>query len=171
MDQAPPTKRIGTGMFILAWLVAILLLVGFFSGVLEKQENPNQKPVTREGLSGKKEVILQANRQHHYLVNGQINGQQVVFLLDTGATHVAIPAKLAKKLDLIKGQRQTVITASGRSIAYQTTINSLRIGDILLQDIHASINPDMPGEVILLGMSALRELEFTQTGDALILRQ
>ena len=171
MNQIPPTKRMGTGMFILAWLVAILLLVGFFSGILEKQENPNQKPITREGFAGQKEVVLQPNRQHHYLVNGRINGQQVVFLLDTGATHVAIPAKVAKKLSLVKGRSQIVITASGRSTAYQTNIHSLQIGNILLRDIHASINPDMPGEVILLGMSALRELEFTQTGDALILRQ
>jgi aspartyl protease family protein len=84
---------------------------------------------------------------------------------------VAIPAHLAKTLDLEKGHRHQVMTANGVTYAFNTQVNRLTIGDIILQDIRASINPSMTGNEILLGMSALKEIEFTQKGDQLILRQ
>ena len=50
------------------------------------------------------------------------------------------------------------------------TIAELQIGDILLTGVRASINPAMTGNTVLLGMSALRHVEFTQRGDQLTLR-
>ena len=92
-------------------------------------------------------------------------------MLDTGATNVAIPAHLADKLNLQRGHRHQVMTANGIAEAFGTRINTLTIGDILLRDIRASINPSMAGNEILLGMSALKQIEFTQRGDQLTLRQ
>jgi aspartyl protease family protein len=172
MNQDTSSQRkIGTGMFILAWLVVLLLLGFYFDEELEQQFNPNQQPLSSNNANGRNEVILQPNRQHHYLINGLINDQEVVFLLDTGATDVAIPEKLARKLQLKRGQRQQVLTANGVATAYRTSLKQLQIGSIVLNDINASITPGMPGDIILLGMSALRELEFSQQGDTLILRQ
>jgi aspartyl protease family protein len=45
------------------------------------------------------------------------------------------------------------------------------IGDIKLTNVSAHINPSMDFDEILLGMSALKQIEFTQRGDTLILRQ
>lgn len=157
-------------MLVLAWLVLFGLLAIVFDDWLKNENNPNQLPVTyTDGAN--REVILQPNRQHHYLVNGSINGQKVVFLLDTGATDVVIPQRLSNKLGLKPGQRQYAATANGTVSVFHTQLNSVAIGAIQLKDIRASINPGMDSEVVLLGMSALRQIEFSQRGDTLILRQ
>ena len=163
-------KKIGTLMFILAWLVLIGLMILFFDDWIGQQHNPNQQPNTQQS-GAIKEVILTANRQHHYVVNGAINDQEVTFLLDTGATDVVIPQHLAQQLQLPQGAKHYATTANGRVAVFATALNKLSIGNIHLQDIRASINPSMKENVILLGMSALRQIEFTQRGDTLILRQ
>jgi aspartyl protease family protein len=54
---------------------------------------------------------------------------------------------------------------------YGTEVSRLRIGNIELQDVRASITPSMAGDTILLGMSALQQVEFSQRGSTLTLRQ
>jgi aspartyl protease family protein len=54
---------------------------------------------------------------------------------------------------------------------YSTILNELQLGNIRLHDIKASITPSMGGEIILLGMSALKQIEFMQRGSNLTLRQ
>ena len=63
------------------------------------------------------------------------------------------------------------MTANGVVTIYQTRLNSLTIGEIELYNIDASINPAMNAGAILLGMSALGQIEFSQQGDTLTLRQ
>lgn len=170
MSESPSTQRMGKVMMILAWVIGLLLAVQWFSGVEERKRNPNQIPESM--MSGDAiEVRLLANRQGHYLLNGQINGQKVTFLLDTGASFVAIPAAVAQRLQLPQGRRFQVSTANGTADSYATTIDRLDLGDIHLRDIDAGIVPGMGGDDILLGMSALQQLEFSQQGGELILRQ
>lgn len=158
-------------MFILAWLVLLLLLVLFFTDLLNDQQNPNQNPQIQSSLTGAKEVLLLPNQQHHYVVSGLINDYEVTYLLDTGATDVVVSLQLAKKIGLKPGRKQYANTANGTVAIYSTMLESVDIGGIQLHNITASINPGMTGEVVLLGMSALRQIEFTQRGDTLILRQ
>ncbi len=153
-----------------AFLLALGLLTMFFSGVEEKQRNPNQTP---ESIyqGNKVEVVLERNRQGHYLVVGEINRQRAEFLLDTGATDVVIPERLAERLGLRKGRAGRAMTANGAVTVYDTVIDELRIGEITLRDVNASINPGMGDLEILLGMSALKHIEFVQRGSQLTLRQ
>ena len=153
-----------------AFIIALGLLTMFFSGVEEKQRNPNQDPdSTYRG--NRIEVVLERNRQGHYLVVGEINRQRAEFLLDTGATDVVVPERLAEKLGLRKGRAGRAMTANGSVTVYETVIDELRIGDITLRDVNASINPGMGDLEILLGMSALKHIEFVQRGSQLTLRQ
>ena len=168
--DANPHRRMGTGMMVLAWLVFLVLVGFYFQGVLEDRRNPNQQLVTRQ-LENAREVVLQRNRAGHYVTSGQINGQPVVFMLDTGATGVAIPARLARRLDLPLGQRIATQTANGMATAYATRLGSVKVGDIELRDVSASVAPGLETEEILLGMSFLKHIEFAQRGDKLILRQ
>ena len=171
-DSDYSQRRTGKVMIYTAWILVLGLLTISF-GVWEKnQYNPNSNPVSFHSESNDViEVQLASNRYNHYIVDGTINGRKVTFLLDTGATHVAIPVHLAKKLGLQRGYRHQVMTANGIAEAFATQINTLTIGDILLRDIRASINPSITGNEILLGMSALKQIEFTQRGDQLTLRQ
>lgn len=117
------------------------------------------------------EVRLQGNRGGHYLTGGYINGEPVTLLLDTGATMVAVPAGLASELGLRRGPAFMVTTANGMAESFRTRIDRLQIGDIELRDVDAAIVPGMGSDDVLLGMSALRQLDFSQRGGELLLRQ
>jgi len=164
------TSRLGRGMTFAAWIIALGLLTLFFSNKLDNQRNPNQSVYSRIDDAGKPEVILKRNRFGHYVTTGMVNGQRVEFMLDTGASDVAIPAKLAQKLGLKRGAPVQYQTANGVVTAYRTTLESVAIGPMIIRNVPASINPGMSDMEILLGMSVLRYIEFTQRGDTLILR-
>lgn len=163
-------RHAGLAMIIVAWVLILGLLYFIFESRLSELINPNTNPVTTFSNNAI-EISLQANKQHHYIVSGSINDQPVIFLLDTGATHVAIPAHLAKSLGLERGFPITVSTANGDATAFSTTVNRVKIGAIELRDLPASLNPGMKEDIVLLGMSALRQIEFTQRGNTLTLRQ
>jgi aspartyl protease family protein len=170
-NQPHPTQGIGKFMTTLAWVVALALFAWFFAGLEERENNPNQYIATQQLDDGGKVITLQRNRYGHYVADGFINGERVTFLLDTGASDISVPGGLAEKLGLRRGPAQQYNTANGVITGYLTRLNSVRLGDIELHDIRASINPHAQGDELLLGMSFLRELEFTQRGDTLTIRQ
>ncbi len=157
-------------MLFVSFALGLLVLTALFDGLLESQSNPNRDPETAELDGGSLEVALRRNRQGHYVTSGELNGLEVVFLLDTGATDVAIPAEIAAAAGLRRGPAGRAVTANGTVTVYSTRIDSLSIGNITLRDVPASITPSIADELILLGMSALRQVEFTQRGDTLTLR-
>jgi aspartyl protease family protein len=164
-------RRMGTVMQALAWLIFIAFGVVYFSDVLEKQYNPNQSVHTSRGSEGEVEVVLQRNRMGHYVTSGEINGVPVTFMLDTGATGVAIPDKVARQIGLKRGRAVPTQTANGMSTSYMAKLDSVSVGDIELRDVQAGIAPGLGTQEVLLGMSFLKHIEFTQRGDTLILRQ
>jgi len=165
-----PGRRAGRVMLVLAWGAGLLLATHFFGDWEDAQRNPNRSPESRHG-SGYVEVHLASSSQGHYLADGQINGAPVTFLLDTGATQVAVPTEVARRLGLQAGAPIVISTANGRATAHRTQLDSLQLGDIVLHDVAALIAPGMGGEDVLLGMSALKQLEFTQRDGTLMLRQ
>jgi len=169
-SEAPETRRIGKAMTIAAWVILLILLTLFFNDKLEQQRNPNQAVFSRVDAAGVQEIVLKRNRFGHYITSGTVNGIPVEFLLDTGASDVAIPAQLASQLGLDRGTPVQYQTANGRVTAYQTKIDSVSIGPLTVHNVLASINPGMHDMEILLGMSVLKHVEFTQRGDTLILR-
>lgn len=166
----PAGRRAGRVMLVLAWGIGILLATKFFADWEQSRFNPNRQPVSL--VQGERiEVLLESNAQGHFVASGRINGEAVVFLLDTGATDVAIPAELAEKLGLARGAPVLLQTANGQTTGYRTVLGSLGLGDIVLRDVRAIVAPGFDGEQILLGMSALKQLEFTQRAGTLVLRQ
>ena len=161
----------GTAMTLLAWLTLLLLLGFFFNDLLERQQNPNRAPESRVLEGGVREVVLGRNKWGHYVTHGEINGESVVFMIDTGATGVAIPAAVGMDLGLPLGKAFSTQTANGIATAYATRLDSVSVGDIELRDVRASISPGLQTQEILLGMSFLRYIEFTQRGHTLVLRQ
>ena len=170
MTTQTPGRRAGRVMLVLAWGIGLILAARFFGIWEERQHNPNREPASVHG-DGYVEVRLASSRQGHYLLNGRIDGQGVTFLLDTGATQVAVPARLAERLGLAPGASVTLSTANGRVTGRRTQLQELRLGDIRLTQVPAIIVPGMDGEEVLLGMSALKQLEFTQRDGTLVLRQ
>lgn len=166
----PAGRRAGRVMLVLAWGAGLLLATRFFADWEQSRFNPNREPVSV--VQGDQiEVRLESNFQGHFIADGLINGQSVTFLLDTGATDVAIPAELAERLGLSRGAPVTLQTANGRTTGYRTLLDSLALGDIVLHNVPALIAPGFGGDEVLLGMSALKQLEFTQRAGTLVLRQ
>lgn len=153
-------------MLVLAWLLVFAGLYWFFSGWNERQFNPNIDAAVVNGA----ELVLQRNRGGHYVAPGIIDGEPVTFLLDTGATQVALPSSLAKKLSLRRGPSVQIQTANGTVVGYQTRLASVQLGPIEVRNVPALVTEGLSEGAVLLGMSFLKHVEFTQRGDRLILK-
>ena len=165
------TKQIGIKMQILAWLVFLLIIGVYLQEKIESKKNYNERPEIILGQNEFKEVHLRQNRLGHYTVKGEINGFAVTFLVDTGATGVAIPRSIAKKISLPFGRRLKTSTAAGDTIAYLSRLETVKVGLIILTDVEAAIVPKMETNYILLGMSFLKHIELIQRDGLLTLRQ
>jgi aspartyl protease family protein len=159
----------GGGKFMLgvAWLLILGGLYWYFSDREARETNPN----TALALSRQQgEVTLLRNRAGHYTADGEINGRRVTFLLDTGATWVALPLALGRELGLSRGAAVTLQTANGPATGYQTRLDRVRLGPLEMRDVGAVMSDGLDADTVLLGMSYLRRVEFTQREDQLILR-
>ena len=169
-EESTEHKRLGHKFIIAMWIAVMIMVFFLFNDLLETDYNPNQQVLSQR--TGEQHVVtLKRNRYGHYVTQGTINNHSVTFLLDTGASDISIPDKIAKKLKLKYGQEQRYQTANGIIVGNLTTLNSVSIGNIKLRNVRASINPKMDDDEILLGMTFLKYIEFTQRGDTLILRQ
>ncbi len=176
------TQKLGGLFAIIAWIIFLVMASLFMHRWFEEPDEPISEVLKVERTSSRsvprhrsvrrvKQVTIRANRRHHYVVKGKINGKAVRFLVDTGASNVSIPGSVAKKLKLPHQSILNASTANGTVKVWGTTIPSLRIGNIHLRNIKANINPYLKGKDILLGMSALKELEFRHNKGYLILIQ
>lgn len=170
-NENSSSRSMGLGMTVIAWLILLAMLVIYFTGEEQRQANPNQEPDI-QNIDGRQTLVLQANRQNHFVVTGKVNGHKATLLLDTGATRVAVPEDMASDLNLVKGRQSYAQTANGQVRTYTTTIDRLEMGNIVLKNVAADINPGMNGmNGLLLGMSALSQIEFTQRDGQLFLVQ
>lgn len=158
-------------MLILAWVGGLGLLTLLFQDALETRFNPNAKPLVQRDPDGRHEVVLERNARGHYVATGLINGTPVTFLVDTGATDVAVPEGLADRLGLARIAGGVSQTANGPVAVWHTKLDRVSLGAIELNDVRASIVPSMAArDPVLLGMSFLRQLEFEQRDGQLLLR-
>lgn len=127
--------------------------------------------VMGKSSSGSASAVLYANPQGHFVSDCQINGASLKFILDTGATTVALNSGDAKfaNIDYKRGEPMQVSTANGVVTAYRVTIATLKIGSITLNQVEASVLEGGSPPVVLLGMSALNRLDMKREDIALTL--
>lgn len=117
---------------------------------------------------GRLMVALARARSGHFVAEGEINGHGVTFLVDTGATDVAISEKAARKIGLQFGPRIMVMTAAGPATGWRTRLERVSLGSLSLDNVRATITPGL-GREALLGMSFLQYFDLRQEGDRLVL--
>ncbi|AFJ03583.1 clan AA aspartic protease, TIGR02281 family [Methylophaga frappieri] len=156
-----------SGLAIVFWLLLMASLTLFFNGFIDRQDNPNRH---LNNATPQSQVVLERNRAGHYVAPGKINGHDVTFLLDTGATHISIPAGVARAAGLVAGRAVRVNTANGIITVHQTRLQTVQLGGIVLSEISANINAHMSDEIVLLGMSFMRHLDMTQRDGMLTLK-
>ena len=118
-------------------------------------------------------VRLVPGAQGHYFVDGQLNSNSVRFIVDTGATNIAINKHTARRigLDYAKPRaRGTVETASGTAVAYRVVFDEVKVQAISMRNVPGIvIDGDAPREP-LLGQSFLNRLDIHREGLVLELR-
>jgi aspartyl protease family protein len=116
------------------------------------------------------QIVLTAGSGGHFVTGGTINGRSVNFLVDTGATYVAIGATQAEQLglDYKRGRRGVATTANGPVVSYRVVLDTLRVGDVLLYGVEAVVSEgSMP--FVLLGNSFLTRFQMKRENEILTL--
>jgi aspartyl protease family protein len=155
-----------TQLIAVGWVLLLGAMFWFFLDWSERESNPNRN--LKAAASA--EIVLARSRDGHYYVDGEINGRRVNFMLDTGATQIALSRALASELGLKLGAAITLQTAAGPAAGYAARLTSVRVGAIEISDLGAVVSDGMRDPTVLLGMNFLRRLEMTQRGDQLTLR-
>lgn len=151
----------------LYWAAIVALMLGItalYHAVLRNDGGMS----LQQSADGKVMVVLQRKRNGHYSADGTINGQKVHFLVDTGATDIAVSTEMARALGLEFGPPIGIMTAAGRVNGWITRIDEAQLGVLAVQNIRATITPGL-GDEVLLGMSFLKHFSIVQEGDTLII--
>ncbi|SFJ90106.1 retropepsin-like aspartic protease family protein [Methylophaga sulfidovorans] len=108
-----------------------------------------------------------------YTATGNINGYTISFLVDTGASTIAMNAATASRLgiDYLRGQQVGIRTASGKSVGYKVKLDYVQLDQIKLHNVDAVVLDGEEPSVTLLGMSFLGQLDIEHNGERLDLRQ
>lgn len=117
-------------------------------------------------------VVLTAGSGGHFMTPGSINGQQVRFMVDTGATTVAMGVAEAQRLgiDYKAGEPGMSGTANGMVHTWRVKLRAVRIGDVEVREVDAAVLPvNMP--YILLGNSYLSRFQMKRDNDLMVLER
>jgi len=162
-QQATEPQR-GKSLYWAAIVALMLGLTALFQG-MSRNERVAQSVLTTDGKAA---LVLTRQRDGHYYATGEINGGAVAFLVDTGASDVALSSDVARTLGLDFGPEITVMTAAGPVRGWMTRLEHIQVGPLALRNVRATIT-DKLGEQALLGMSFLKNFSMIQQGDTLIL--
>lgn len=158
---APRRAPTLSGM-IAAWLliggVVYLAVLNFVPGL--------RAPRIAGGSHG--ELVLHAGRGGNYQVAGSINDVPVRFIVDTGASTVAVSRAMAEDMHIQGCMAGLGSTANGNVPVCMATARSVRFGPFEARDVQVVVLPRLQGQA-LLGMNVLRELHITQSGGRMVL--
>ena len=122
-------------------------------------------------INGVRQVKLVKDTSGHYIGTGFINGYPGKFIIDTGATDVAISAEMAKKAGVKPKAMVKIHTANGKTKGWSALLNSIEIGGIVERRVRATIVPSLSNIEVLIGMSFLERLDFNQEKNTLTLKK
>ncbi|MES2909797.1 MAG: TIGR02281 family clan AA aspartic protease [Pseudomonadota bacterium] len=131
-------------------------------------------PVSMGGTAGGggkgNRIVLPAGQGGHFFAAGSVNGRAAQFMVDTGATAIAMSTSDADRagINYKNGQQTLVGTANGTVTAYRVKLDSVRIGDVEIYGVDALVTPStMP--YMLLGNSFLSRFQMTRDNDQMTL--
>ncbi len=126
--------------------------------------------ISEEGNTERKFVRIPRDNTGMYRTAGFINGVPVNFLVDTGASQVAMNERTARRVGLqykLYGEKTGISTAAGRSTAWFLKLKKVNVGGVELKQVDALVVKGAGPDEVLLGMSFLRQLKMQDDGDLL----
>ncbi len=169
---------------MLRFLVIALVLMGGGVMAVRHLENSGQGTVAMNATpatqtpaaptSYARNVVLTKGRNGHFEVEARIDGRRLDFLVDTGASHIALRESSAARLGIYPRPSDYTVrvsTANGVTKAALVQLRSVEVGDIIVRDVPAIVHPDEGLSVNLLGMSFLSRVRWTHERGKLVLEQ
>jgi aspartyl protease family protein len=128
-----------------------------------------------DGQSGSRSLSISRDARGHFQTDGRIDGQRIGFMVDTGASMIALNEKSAARFGLRPAQgdyKMTVSTANGTIKAARTRLAMVDIGGLIVRDVDAMVLPDEALSENLLGLSFLSKLKrFEYANGKMVLEQ
>jgi len=120
-----------------------------------------------------KEFVVWKDAYNMFRINGSINNYSAKFLIDTGASSIAMSSRMAKRMGLKfkQGSPIRATTASGVVNGYQVILSKVKIGHIQLYNVNAAVLEGSYPTEVLLGQTFLSRIHMTRDGDKMILKQ
>jgi aspartyl protease family protein len=158
-----------------------LAIFGMLSRFADKISHPGTAPMMASAVSapaaahGPRSVTIPRDSRGHFQVNAQVDGRRVAFMVDTGASTIALTTNEARRLGIHPVQNDfsvTVRTANGTVKAAPVRLNMVDIGGLVVRDVQAIVAPDDVLSENLLGLSYLTKLKrFEYANGKLVLEQ
>jgi aspartyl protease family protein len=169
---------------ILFFAIAALVLAGVMprlmtnvgdAPVAEAKAVRRAEPAPKQQTSSYRTVTVQGDRLGHFQVEGSVDGRRLDFMVDTGASLVALRERDANKLGIFPAPRDYTgrsSTANGVIAVAPVRLPSLEINGLRIYDVGAVVIPDKALGVNLLGMSFLsRVRRFEMANGRLVMEQ
>ena len=135
----------------------------------------NAVPVETSAPSGVRSLSIPRDRRGHFQTEGRIDGQRIGFMVDTGASVIALNETSAARFGLRPSRgdyNATVTTANGTIKASRTRLAMVDIGGLVVRDVDAMVLPDEALSENLLGLSFLSKLKrFEYANGKMVLEQ
>ncbi|HKQ26620.1 MAG TPA: retropepsin-like aspartic protease [Burkholderiales bacterium] len=151
----------------LFWIVVWIGLV--IAGYLVTERMMARPPMVRSLGDGRQELVIPVSRDGHYYLDGAINGLPLRFMIDTGASYVAVGAEFARAAGLPDGIPGYFSTANGTVEGPVVRSQTVKAGVFELSGLTVAVMPAHDGEG-LLGQNFLRHFDVSQAGGAMRLR-
>jgi aspartyl protease family protein len=175
-----PIARISRAMYRIFLASLVLMIISAFSvHFLEQAQTAAASSTERNGSppqhtnSNIRSVVIKADRGH-YWTDARVDGRRLDFMVDTGATQIALRESDAARLGYRprpSDYNVRVSTANGEGRAARIELSRVDVGDITVRDVTALVVPDSALSGNLLGMSFLSRVRWTQDHGELVLEQ
>ena len=124
--------------------------------------------------SGPRSIVVNRDNRGHFQVDARVDGRRMDFVVDTGASHIALRESAAARLGIHPTPRDYTIktsTANGMIVAAPIRLNMVEVGGIVVRDVTGFVLPDQALGENLLGMSFLSRVKWTHDRGKLTIEQ
>jgi aspartyl protease family protein len=165
-----------------ALVVGSVVVVRFLDGNTNAPSNTNPTvamnatpaPAPVSSSPSGRNVVLTKGRNGHFEVEARVDGRRLEFLVDTGASHIALRESAANRLGIYPRASDYTVrvsTANGMTKAALVQLRTVEVGDIVVRDVAAIVHSDEGLGVNLLGMTFLSRVRWTHERGKLVLEQ
>ena len=159
-------------------VIVFAVLALAVAGAVPKFSGPNRPVPAAEAKVARpdnnRSMTISRSPNGHFSVTAEVDGRRMEFLVDTGASVIALRERDAARLCIHPAQREytaRVSTANGMVLAAPVELNRVDVGSLTVRNVQAIVLPDEALGENLLGMSFLSRVRWEHRNGRLVLEQ